>query len=425
MPRAWGVRVGVAGGLAIALTGLSTVTVPVPVAAKPRSHDTGPDRSCAVAEGSTSKLHLSATPWGLERIGPERAWPLSRGRGVKVAVIDSGVSTGPEVLRGAVVGGHDYLAAGDGTCDQYGHGTLVASIIAGREARSAPYFGVAPEAQILSYRVLLDSRPGSANTPHNIADAIDRAVDAGARVINLSLITDPTDEVRAAVRRAVDRDVVLVAAAGNEGGSAAEGSLEYPAALPGVLAVGGIDERGGHVGSSNTASYLEIAAPGDQMEGPAPAGGGYLRFKEGGTSFAAPYVSGTAALLRAYDPDLSAEQVRDRIIRTADHPPEGWNETVGYGVVNPYRALSAILKDDVPTHAPVGGQAMSDPHATVDPMRHTEIVASVLTAALLLLALLALIASRVVPRGRLRSWRAGRADRAGTPPSRPTVRRET
>ncbi len=348
-------------------------------------------------------------PWPLDRIRPERAWALSRGRGVTVAVIDSGVSTDPAVLKNAVYNGHDYLASGgNGTCDQYGHGTLVAAIIAGRQTPDAPFYGVAPEAHILPYRVLRDDkRDNDADTPGNIADAITSAVDAGATVINLSLTTQKTDAVTTAVQYAEDHDVVLVAAAGNEGGTDAEGSVEYPAALPGVLAVGGIDDKGEHVGSSNRADYLEIAAPGDRIEGPAPKGGGYIEFKQGGTSFAAPFVSGTAALIRAYDPKLTAEQVRERIIATADHPPEGWNQTVGYGVVDPYRALTAILKGDV--DRPASGsrhRALPDTHAAADPMRRTEITAGVLAAALLVLALLVVIAARVVPRGHRLRWRA-------------------
>ncbi len=378
-------------------------------------------QSCDVYKGSTWDDPLQQKPWPLDRLRPERAWALSRGRGVKVAVIDSGVSTDPAVLKGAVYDGRDYLASGgNGTCDQFGHGTLVASIIAGRQTDNAPYYGVAPEAQILPYRVLRDlKRNRSTATPGIIADAIRRAVDAGAQVINLSLITAGTDAVTSAVRYAEDHDVVLVAAAGNEGGTEAEGSVEYPAALPGVLAVGGIDEKGVHVGSSNTANYLEIAAPGDKIEGPAPKGGGYFEFPDGGTSFAAPYVSGTAALLRAYDPNLTASQVRERIIATADHPPEGWNQTVGYGVVDPYRALSAILKNNDHPASGAGQEhrALPDAHTTVDPMRRTEITAGVLAAALLVLALLVMIATRVVPRGRRLGWRACRAE----PPAGPTA----
>ncbi|WP_239157220.1 type VII secretion-associated serine protease mycosin [Actinocatenispora thailandica] len=376
---------------------------------------------CDVPARYTLDNPLSDTPWTLQRIQPQRAWPLSRGQGVKVAVIDSGVSTTPASLKNAVVaGGHDYLADGNGTCDQFGHGTVIAGIIAGRDGTGAPFYGVAPDAEILPFRVLRDEQhSGSDSVPTNIADAIHRATDAGAKVINLSLTTQDTEAMKSAVRYAIEHDVVLVAAAGNEGGTTAEGSASYPAALPNVLAVGGIDDKGAHVGSSNTANFLDVAAPGKMIDGPAPAGKGFEEFADGGTSFATPFVAGTAALLRAYDPSLTAEQVRKRIIETADHPPQGWNETVGYGVVNPYRALTAVPK---PAAAPArhGRQAIDNPQDLRDPMRTVEVVAGILTPVLLVAALLVLIGSRVVPRGRRRAWRSGRATFASDPePARP------
>lgn len=417
------IRAGVAAGLVAVLAGVSA-----PALAAPSKHtDTlAKSESCDVYSGSTFTDPLKETPWPLRRLQPERAWPLSRGQGIKVAVVDSGVANTPEVLKDAVYeGGKDYLASGNGTCDQYGHGTLVAAIIAGRDGSGSPFHGVAPGAEILPYRVLRDNqRDNSENTPSAIADAIRKATDAGAKVINLSLTTQPTDALKKAVKYAQERDVLLVAAAGNEGGTDAEGSAEYPAAMPGVLAVGGINEKGGHVGSSNTASYLEVAAPGDKIEGPAPAGGGYLQFPEGGTSFAAPYVSGVAALIRAYHPDLTAYQVRERIIKTADHPPQGWNETVGYGVVDPYRALTAVLRDDAgPAPDATGNNEMTDPQQLADPLRTVKIAAGVTAVVLLAVAFLVFVGARVVPRGRRREWRSGRAsfapDAEGPAPKAP------
>ncbi|GAA4217968.1 type VII secretion-associated serine protease mycosin [Actinocatenispora rupis] len=426
------VRAGVAAGLVVTLAAVAVaVAVAVPAAAAPKKHHvaTGSgtvaaQQSCHVPAGATHDNPLQRTPWGLDRVQPQRAWPLSRGQGVKVAVIDSGVSPDNVVLKNAVYeGGHDYLADGNGTCDQYGHGTVVAGIIAGRDDTGTPFYGVAPDAEILPYRVLVNDQKGSDATPGYIADAIRRATDAGARVVNMSLTTVPTDALRSAVKYALAHDVVLVAAAGNEGNTDANGEAQYPAALPGVLAVGGIDEKGGHVGSSSTGNYLELAGPGKDIDGPAPAGGGFITFPAG-TSFATPYVAGVAALIRAYEPKLSAEQVRERILRTADHPPQGWNATVGYGVVNPYRALTATLKDDAGA-APAGSgdRSMADPRTRADPLRTVKLAAGITAAALLALAVLALIGSRVVPRGRRRDWRAGRAAFVPDGADRPTGRR--
>lgn len=407
---------------------LALLAVVEPVAADPSpSHSAGhrakhrkttenPDRpakaeTCDVPGAATFDTPLNRKPWMLQRIQPERAWPISRGRGVKVAVIDSGVSTDPEVLDDVVYPGRDYLADGNGTCDQYGHGTTVAAIIAGRDGTGSPYYGVAPDAEILPYRVLVNEQADdSGNTPTLIAKAIRQAVDDGAQVINMSLYTQPTDALKSAVSYALQHDVVLVAAAGNEGGTSAQGATTYPAALDGVIAVAGINAKGGHVSSSNTADYVQVAAPGDQIQGPAAAGGGYQVFRKGGTSFAAPFVSGEAALIRAYHPDMTAKQVRRRIRLTADHPPEGWNETVGYGVVNPYRALGAILKGEGPVPETSGHRAMPALPADDNPMRTVEIASAIVAAGLLVLALLVLIGRRVIPAGRQRAWRAGRAD---------------
>lgn len=418
------IRACLAGVLAAALAMLAGPAVTAaPSKHQDKSESSGVDtdalathQSCDVPARYTLDNPLSDTPWTLKRIQPQRAWPLSRGQGVKVAVIDSGVSNTSALLKNAVVaGGHDYLADGNGTCDQYGHGTVIAGIIAGRDGTGAPFYGVAPDAEILPFRVLLNEQQNASDSvPTNIADAIHRATDAGAKVINLSLTTQDTDAMKSAVQYAIDHDVVLVAAAGNEGGTTAEGSASYPAALPDVLAVGGIDQKGAHVGTSNTANFLDVAAPGKMIDGPAPAGKGFEEFAGGGTSFATPFVAGTAALLRAYDPSMTAEQVRKRIIETADHPPQGWNETVGYGVVNPYRALTAVPKPDA-APGQHGRQAIDNPQDEVDPMRTVEIVAGILTPVLLIAALLVLIGSRVVPRGRRRAWRAGRASFAPDP----------
>ena len=138
----------------------------------------------------------------------------------------------------------------------------------------------------------------------------------------------------------------------------------YPAAYPGVIAVAGVDQQGGHVGSSVSGDYVDIAAPGLDIVGPAPRGAGYLAEPQGGTSFAAAYVSGVAALVRAAHPELTPAEVADRLTRTADNPPEGHNAEVGYGVVNPYRAVTSLL--GTRTDPPAG--AMPKPAPPADPL---------------------------------------------------------
>ncbi|MEU8296363.1 type VII secretion-associated serine protease mycosin [Micromonospora sp. NPDC048909] len=347
------------------------------------------------------------TPWALRRLDPSAAWPLSRGAGVTVAVIDSGVSATHPLLNGQVREGADFngLPANKGRCDMAGHGTIVAGIIAGREGSGVPFTGIAPQARILPIRVLPDGKDNHDEAlPGEIADAIVWAVDNGADVINLSLVTLPRKELAEAVDYAVRKRVIVVAAAGNRREDQQQDRTGYPAAYPGVIAVAGVDEQGAHVGSSVSGNYVDIAAPGVNIVGPAPGGSGYIGEPQGGTSFAAAYVSGVAALVRAAHPDLTAQQVADRLTQTADNPPDGHNAEVGYGVVNPYRAVSTVLgtRSDPP---PAAMPAPAPPGDPLDWQRTVAIWVAVVGA---MLAALLLAIKPILVRGRRRGWRPGR-----------------
>ncbi|MEV4495814.1 type VII secretion-associated serine protease mycosin [Micromonospora arborensis] len=384
---------GVLSGALAALLGAALVA-PVPARAAPPT--------C----GPTGEEGLSAMPWGLRRLEPSSAWPLTRGAGVTVAVIDSGVSATHPLLSGQVLEGRDFndLPDNQGQCDMVGHGTMIAGIIAGREGTGVPFSGVAPGARILPIRVLPSLKDTTdLRLPVEIAAAIDWAVEQGADVINLSLTTIPLPELTAAVDRALSKGVVLVAAAGNRTEDQ-QNRPGYPAAYPGVIAVGGVDEQGGHVGSSISGDYVDIAAPGLNIIGPAPQGSGYRAEPTGGTSFAAAYVSGVAALVRAAYPNLDPQQVAERMERTADNPPEGHNADIGYGVVNPYRAVSSLL--GTRKNQPVA--AIAAPVVRDDPLGWQR-PASIWAAAVGgLLTVLLLIARPIVARGRQRGWRPGR-----------------
>nr|WP_279580116.1 S8 family serine peptidase [Fodinicola feengrottensis] len=181
-----------------------------------------------------------------------------------------------------------------------------------------------------------------------IATAIRTAVSLHADVINMSLTTTNDDpSLRAAVAFAEQNDVVVVAAAGNQ--KQQGNQVQYPAAYPGVLAVAAVKSDGTRAEYSETGSYVSVAAPGEDITGPSGSGDGYVTTntgaaENGGTSYAAPYVSGLAALVRAYYPKLSAKQVVNRIITTAaDGADSGHNDELGTGVINPYQAVNAIL----------------------------------------------------------------------------------
>lgn len=378
------------GGLAAAIAIAATSVVLTPAAAH-----------AADCEPEFREEPMPQKPWPLERLQPERMWPLTDGEGVTVAVIDSGVGEHP-ILDGQIAGAYDLTEDQVGArCDMASHGTLVAGIIAGKADGSSPFYGMAPGVKILSYRVI-ESIEGSTHRDSVIpvVNAINQAVDDGADVINLSLTAIHTIALEDAIERAHDEGVVVVAAAGNSG---ADGSREYPASYDNVIAVAGIGPEGEHVETSSIREYVDVAAPGAEIDGPAPSGGGYGRRDEGGTSFAAPYVSATAALLKAYYPDATPEEIAYRITVTADHPPEGWNSVVGHGELNPYRALTTVLTDlEELALAPAPAPILPD-----DPGREMRERAFTFTISAAGLVVLFLCAKVIVPRGRARRWRAG------------------
>ncbi|RKR89922.1 type VII secretion-associated serine protease mycosin [Micromonospora pisi] len=376
-----------------------------------------PAPALAAPECGPTGTALTAAPWAMNRVDPAAAWRLTRGGGVTVAVIDSGVSANHPLLRGQVLPGRDFgdLPQQQGQCDLAGHGTVIAGIIAGKVGSGAPFNGVAPSARILPIRVLPDSkRTNDPNLPLRIAEAIRWAVDQGAKVINLSLETLPRPELEEAIKYALSKQVVLVAAAGNQQ-QQQRNQPAYPAGYPGVIAVAGLDEQGGHVGTSVSGDYVDIAGPGLNIVGPAPRGTGYLTIPEGGTSFAAAYVSGSAALVRALAPDLTAAAVADRLTKTADNPPDGRNADVGYGMVNPYRAATELL--GTRTNPPLG--AMAVPPAEQDPWGDDRAVAIWVAVLGAVLAVLLLLVRPITRMGRARGWQPGRRQADAPEPSRP------
>jgi len=373
--------------LAAAVVGAGVAAPAEPAAAAPAC---GPSRTDQV----------TTTPWPLRRLRPELVWPLSMGQGTVVAVIDSGVGAGHPALQGAVIPGKDYVdPAAAGQCDESAHGSIVAGVIAGRRVDSA-FSGLAPRAQILPIRVLRDTQKSTdPAVPGYIADAIRFAADRGADVINLSLVTQPMPALADAVRYALSKNVVLVAAAGNEGGGGKQGPV-YPAAYDGVIGVAGVDEQDKHVSSSTSGDFVDVAAPGTDVVGPVPQGGGYAQFDSGGTSFAAAYVSGLAALLRSRDDTLTPAQVARQIMATADHPPENVNPVVGHGVINPYLALTTLRRDGDAAAAPA--QPLNRPDRAADPLGATRRAALLIAAVLGVLTVVLLLAVAAVRRSRAR-----------------------
>ncbi|NUS10632.1 MAG: type VII secretion-associated serine protease mycosin [Streptomyces sp.] len=295
---------------------------------------------------------VQQTPWSLQRVLLDQLWQNTRGKGVTVAVIDSGVDVrNPQLASAVDVSRSADLVdpGGRGTDDPVGHGTEVAGIIAARPSPATGFVGLAPQATVISIRQA--GEDGTGTIPRLIA-ALQRAVGAGAAVVNISQdVSSGTPALRAAVAAAVRADVVVVAAAGN-GGADGASRTTYPGGYPGVLAVGASDRNNERAPFSQAGDFVGVAAPGVDMLSTVPGGGQCV---DNGTSFATPYVAGVAALIRAEHPTWKAPEVIAQIEQTATRTSPGHNSLVGWGVVNPVRALTDDARPiETPTADPVG-----------------------------------------------------------------------
>ncbi|MFF5111764.1 S8 family serine peptidase [Streptosporangium sp. NPDC000509] len=287
------------------------------------------------------------------------AWQISEGRGVIVAVLDSGVDRDHRDLAGSVIEGKDFTTGANppGVEPLRLHGTYMASLIAGHghgPGGGDGVIGVAPRAKVLSVRVILeDEEPGfrEFNTAERyenvVARGIRHAVDRGADVINMSISKElATREERSAIRYAISKGVVLVAAAGNEGAEKPDARghapYSYPAAFPGVVSVAATDRGLRRASFSNRNPSVLVAAPGVDILG---AGPGDEYWVGRGTSQATALVSGVAALIKAKYPDMSPALVVQAITAGATRRPTGGYDTdTGFGVVNATRALAAAAR---------------------------------------------------------------------------------
>lgn len=519
-----GCRKTVAAGLSVAALSVSAMWVAAPtataveppqidVAALPADGPPGPDQPMRQGAYCTRVATLPGTdyrvqPLFMDMLDLAEAWRFGRGSGVKVAVIDTGVSPHPRLPD--LVGGGDYVVAGgDGLSDCDAHGTVVASLIAGapadgktplpaprqtRRPDSAPtteapppppppqtvtvqvppppppeeapalwhrsaspviaaagagvrppitvpgaaedpapatsgeqpppgpplpppppaadgFSGVAPGVQIIAIRQSSrafspkdafggDQDPATrrkAGDIRTMARAIVHAANLGAAVINISEVscmsaTNIIDqrELGAAIRyAAVDRNAVIVAAAGNSGDSGNSDCKQNPVYDPltpndprdwagvttvvtpawfsdYVMTVGAVDATGAPLDSSMAGPWVSLAAPGTDIEGLSPREDGLMNAVEGrdntmvapvGTSFSAAIVSGVAALVRAKYPQLTAHQVINRMLATARAPGRGVDNRVGHGIIDPVAALTY----DIAPGEPVGPQRLSSP----------------------------------------------------------------
>jgi membrane-anchored mycosin MYCP len=365
--------------------------LPVPVAIEPSPSQQCPDSSQIAAT-------VGSVPWAQEALDWSSVWPLTEGQGITVAVVDSGVDASPQ-LAGKVTA-INLTSSGYQDCSGDGHGTAVAGIIAARvPGQGNPFEGVAPDARILSVKVNSQQSGSSAV----LAEGIHDAAALGAQVINVSITTQDSPELRSAVAYALGRNAVIVAAGGNDEGEENCNGPCYPASYPGVLSVGAVQQDGSLVPFSNQRSHVAVTAPGVNVTSTAP--GGYAVNSLSGTSFATPFVSGVVALVRSRYPSMSGPAVVNRIKETADG---GTGPGTGNGLVNPLQAVTAIL-------APAAAQSPSPTPrpqpVSVERAQPPDLAAerAGLAVAAVTLGLAALVAAGalVIRAGRRRRWRAG------------------
>jgi membrane-anchored mycosin MYCP len=315
----------------------------------------------------------------------QHVWKFTRGAGQTVAIIDTGVAR--HRLLPHLVPGGDYVFTGDGTDDCDGHGTVVAGIVGAEpDSEGSTFSGIAPDATIVSirqssnkFRAADDPSGSGFGDVDTLAKAVRTAADTGATVINVSSVACMQIEgslddrpLGAALAYAVDvKNVVVVAAAGNVGGPG-QCPEQNPATDPTragqpdwervsvvvspawyddyVLTVGSVDAHGAPSVFSLAGPWVDVAAPGEGIVSLDPDGEGLVSslptsadpMPISGTSYAAPVVSGIAALVRSRSPELTARQVMRRIEETAHRPAAGWDPVVGQGVVD---ALAAVGGD--------------------------------------------------------------------------------
>lgn len=264
-----------------------------------------------------------AKEWALEKIHAKEAWKVSTGKGVKIAVIDSGFDIArPEMAEKIVEIDYD-TSLEDTPADLIGHGTQTSSIIAGPT-------GVCPDCQLIVIKI------GENNNEAGVTNAIFKAADYGANVINLSVITDYDEITQAAIDYAWDHGAVLIAAAGNEKSS----RKLYPAAYAHVISVAATDQQDKKAAFSNFGKWITIAAPGVDI---------YTYQNDrttdyvSGTSFAAPIAAGVAGLIWSSKYGTSNEAVAKRLCDTADDI-HGTRKYWQCGRINAARAVEAIPK---------------------------------------------------------------------------------
>lgn len=395
-----------------------TVTPAAPAAAAP---DDG-----SKYKPDTCQTFRSADPpgeaWQMDRLRIPDLHQIATGKGVTIAVIDTGVFLGySDNMKGVDFTWRNFTGtdkAKEGIVD-CNHGSFVASLIAAQPGADPDFefSGIAPDASIVALRALQESssKPNEPEPLTPVVEAVEEAIAMKVDIISISQQGTDSDAYAAAIKRAQDAGILVVAAAGNNGGA----GKTYPAAYPGVMSVAMTtqadvaDEKSQYGGGMQ----ISVAAPGSGVVGAYPLcklgtpncdhnAGPVAYGSDVGTSFATPLVSGAAALVMERYPDMSAQQVKQLLEDTADDPVGGVpDEKLGYGIINPYRALMAPRP---PKSSEGGGKDRGEVH--IPPVQqdadHTQRNTALAVAGISLgIVAVAGVVAAALPAGRRRGWR--------------------
>lgn len=336
----WGAR-WVGTDLEVRQADLETSSEPVIVRIQGTSGDE-PIYRLPPIKRETVYVGLSQTmDWGLEVFGIPAVWKSSRGKGAKVAVLDTGVDLNHPDLQGQILDAKDFTGSPSGPQDVNGHGTHCSGIIAALD-NSLGVIGVAPECKILAGKVLGDHGSGSGR---QIAAGVHWAVDMGAHIISMSLgSSSPDQAIYEALKYAISKGLYVIVAAGNEGPSL--DTVGYPAKFPEMIAVGSVDRQKKVSNFSSRGRQVDIVAPGDQILSTYPVRG-YAKLS--GTSMATPFVSGSVALMvaTAQRPASQAELLKMICETAVDVGPEGLDPSYGYGLLNPDALVPKVQMQEI------------------------------------------------------------------------------
>lgn len=390
---------------------------------------------------SEEAIAANGTPWAQSQLNVDRLGAYATGKGVKVAVLDSGVDGdhklfGKRVETGkALINVAGEAKKGDGNVDCFGHGTGVAGIIAASLSKETGFQGIAPKATILPIRVSVEAggpidpeedeeAEDPPVTPEDVAGAIDDAVAADSDVINLSLAYgEDHPALAASIADAISAGVVVVASAGNSQGEEPackydrdtqtyQSPATYPADYPGVIGVGAVDKTITKLPTSRCGDWVDLVAPGNGLVTTRPDD--TFTNEMGATSSAAAFVSGTAALLKQRHNEWGSDQVLAHLSTTASPTTGGMgNSQYGAGLVDPYRAMTEIPADGEPAElADLATQPLNEAaqkrESDVAMMNSIALIAGLTAVTVFAAVLLGVAALR---RGKKGKWKVRRVDK--------------